>query len=326
MRRFGKLLGRSICVFTLAIAGLVVFGPYEDISIIPSVRDPQIGEDVEMYFTAREARFADLTPGVEKRVVWAGEKGQPSPLVIVYVHGFSATSEEIRPVPDLVAERLGANLVYTRLQGHGRDGAALDEATVQGWANDVDEALAVARYVGEEIVVIATSTGGTVVAAMSAQSAVMKDVKGLIFVSPNFGINSPLAWLLTWPAARYWVPMVAGAELSFEPRNAAQAKYWTTSYPSTAVLQMAALVAQVRSQNFGDVKLPALFWFSDEDKVVEAAQTRKVASAWGGPVELAVQNLEEGADPNAHVIAGAIMSPNETLDTAAAFVKFITGL
>lgn len=326
MRGFGKFLGRVILLCALLCVGLFLFGPYEEISLTPTLAESDVGADVDAYFAEVEAPFKAMTPGVEKRVVWHRAPGARTPLAIVYVHGFSATSEEIRPVPDQVAEELGANLIYTRLQGHGLDGQALAEAKVQGWTNDVAEALHVARRLADEVVIISTSTGGTMVAGLADQSDVMAQVKGMIFVSPNFGVKSPAAKLLTWPAARYWVPVVAGADRAFEPRNSGHAKYWTTAYPTVAVMQMAELVKQVFAKDFSQVTIPALFWFSDADQVVDPKRTKDLAARWAGPSEVAVQQLQYGSDPSAHVISGDIVSPGENQKSVEGFVNFIRGL
>ncbi|NNF28661.1 MAG: alpha/beta hydrolase, partial [Gemmatimonadetes bacterium] len=85
--------------------------------------------EVDPYLAGREARFEDLTPGTAKSVAWAGAPGARTPFAVLYFHGFSATSMEARPLPERMAERLGANLFRTRLTGHGRPGRALAEAT-----------------------------------------------------------------------------------------------------------------------------------------------------------------------------------------------------
>ncbi len=326
MRTFGRSLGRLLLVVVLCVGAAFVFGPYEQISLTPTVQEAEIGADVDAYFAEQEARFEDITPGTEKRVVWHSERGEKTPVVLVYVHGFSATSEEIRPVPDRVAEALGANLVYTRLQGHGRDGMALAEATVQAWVNDVADAFNVARRVGDEVVVMGTSTGGTLLAALAGNPEVMADVKGMILVAPNFGIKSRLAKPLTWPAARHWVPVVAGADRVFEATSEAHANYWTTAYPTVAAMQMAAMVKAVYEMDHGQARVPALFWFSDGDQVVDAAHTHDVAAGWGADATVLVQQPLPESDPRQHVIAGAIRSPAESEHTISAFVKFFNGL
>ncbi|MFY0618046.1 alpha/beta hydrolase [Shimia sp.] len=326
MRTIGRFLGRLLLIGIFACFALYVFGPYEQISLSPTVTEADVTGDLDAYFAQQEAAFDDLTPGVEKRIVWFESPGVRTELAVVYVHGFSATSEEIRPVPDQVAQALEANLIYTRLEGHGRDGAALDAASVQGWANDVAEAMIVARRAADKVVVISTSTGGTMIAGMVDRPDVMQNVTGLIFVSPNFGINNPLASLLTLPAARQWVPLLAGAERSFEPLSDAQETYWTTRYPSTAVLQMAALVKRVFDKDVSSINIPALFWFSDADQVVDPAKTHDFAQRWGDAATVAVQTLGVDADPSAHVIAGDIVSPDETAKAVDVFVQFINNL
>lgn len=131
-------------------------------------------------------------------------------------------------------------------------------------------------------------------------------------VAPNYQINNPAAPLLTLPAARYWLPLLAGDRRSFEPLNADQQTYWTTEYPSVAVLPMAALVKAVGKADLSAATVPALFMFSDSDQVVTAEATRAAAARWGGAVTLWQPTLTEGDDPSAHVIAGDIASPAQT--------------
>lgn len=186
------------------------------------------------------------------------------------------------------------------------------EATVQDWINDLAEALAAARAVGDKVLVISTSTGGTLLYVAALDAAMIKDVAGAIFVSPNFGLNNPAAPLLTWPAARYWLPPLVGTRRSFEARNDDHARYWTTEYPSVAVLPMAALVKAAVALDPAQAQVPALFWFSDNDRVVDPAVTRRIAARWGGEATIMNPNLGPRDDPNAHVIAGEIMSPGQT--------------
>lgn len=128
------MLFQIITVLSVAVIALWLFGPREKVDLTADFDPRKFGEGVQVYFESVESGFDDITPGVEKRVIWQdGFKEQRTPVSILYVHGFSATSEEIRPVPDRLADALGANLVYTRLTGHGRGGDAMAEATVNDW-------------------------------------------------------------------------------------------------------------------------------------------------------------------------------------------------
>jgi len=323
MRALGKFLGRLLLLLVILAGGLWMFGPYEPAPLTPSIDTSQISGDMDAYFAAREAAFSDITPGIQKQVVWAGDAGAATEFVVLYIHGFSATAQEIRPVPDRVATDLGANLVYTRLAGHGRGSEAMAEGNVQDWINDVAEALAVARQVGEKIIVMSTSTGGTLSAAAAHDPIMAEGVIGMIFVSPNFGINNPAAFLLTWPGARTWLPWIVGPRRSFEPANEGQATYWTTEYASTAVLPTAAVVKAVTALDHSSVTLPALFWFSDADQVVVPAATRQLAAAWGGPVTITNPELGADDDPYAHVIAGDILSPSQNDAAVTGMLEWI---
>lgn len=327
MRRRGRRrVVRVLAVLGAVLVCLWVFGPYEPVDTGVSFDRRVLAGGVDPYLREQEARFDDIRPGNEKRVIWYGLEEVPTDLAIVYLHGFSASSEEIRPVPDGVAEALGANLVFARLRGHGRDGAAMAEATAGDWINDAAEALAIGRKVGREVVVIATSTGGTVAAIAAQDAGLMRDVKGIAFVSPNFGINNPNAPLLTMPAARYWLPLVAGETRSFEPRNEMQALNWTTRYPLVSVLPMAAMVEYAAGLEYGGVTVPALFYYSEEDQVVDASVTAEIEAAWGGPVTRAAPELGPGVDEMAHVIAGDILSPGNTEAATEVILDWIRDL
>ena len=324
MKTLGKFLGRALLVLVLLILGLWLFGPYEKAPLTPTIAS--INPDLDAHFAEVEAAFDDITPGTEKRIIWAGTPGTQTDYAILYVHGFSATSEEIRPVPDRIAEALGANLIYTRLQGHGLSGDALATGTVQGWVNDLAEGLDAAGIAGEKVLILSTSTGGTLVTATAQNTDLMQNVAGLIFVSPNYGLNNPVARLLSWPAARYWLPPLAGARRSFEPRNADHGRYWTTEYPSVAVMPMVALIDAVADMDHSTQTIPALFWFSEADEVVRPDITAEVARAWGAASTMVNPTMGPDDDPQSHVIAGDIMSPGQTEATVQGMLEWIAGL
>lgn len=314
---------RILVALGVAILAVAFVGPRERFGTW-EFDASQIGEDIDAYLAAQEARFDDVVPGVEKRVIWAGEAGGATPVALLYVHGFSATSEEIRPVPDEVARALGANLVYTRLKGHGRGAAALAEPRAADWMADYAEAVGVARKVGQRVIVLATSTGGTLAAIGASDPDLAVDA--LVMVSPNFAVVAGAARILTWPYARIWAPIVAGPERAFRAANADHARYWTTRYPTVALLPMAAAVAEARKLDYAAIQTPALFLFSPQDRVVQPSVTRRVAGVWGGPATLMPVTVGPGDDPLSHVIAGDILSPGMTDQVVETILEWINTL
>jgi alpha-beta hydrolase superfamily lysophospholipase len=322
MRKFLK----PAALLLLAIAAAFVFGPREPLDLQPRFDAAELPDDLDAYLAAREAVVGGITAGAEKHILWAGGRGQMTDWAVVYLHGFSATPEEIRPVPDRVAAALGANLYFTRLAGHGVGPDRFAGPTVNDWMVDVAEALAIGKRIGRRVLVISTSTGGSLAAEAALQPDLAEEMDGIVFISPNFGIASAAATILTWPWVREWGPIVAGAERCFDAQNDLHERYWTTCYPTVALMPMAALAKHAAAADYSGVTLPALFLISPDDKVVSPAATRRVAAGWGGPVTMHELNVGIGDDPYSHVIAGDILSPSMTAPVATAISVWAGGL
>lgn len=271
-------------------------------------------------FIRRKAAFGPIS----RRIIWAGRPNVKTPVAIVYLHGFSASSQEIRPVPDLIAAWRGANLYYARLNGHGLDGASMGTAQVTDWAQDVAEAVAIGRRLGEQVVVIGSSTGGTLAALAARDPKLGPQIDGVVLISPNFGLQNRWAFLARLPLARQWLPLIAGRERCFTPVNDQHRQYWTNCYPISAILPMVALVATANRGSFADATQPLLALWSSDDKVVDPAATLRVLESWGGTVTKLPVTMGPGDDPSAHVIAGDILSPGQTAPVATRINGWIT--
>ncbi len=282
-----------------------------------------LGGELDRLLSAAEGELPRLRPGAEKRIVWADPSAPArTPLAVVYLHGFSASRAELAPVAEEVADGLGANLFETRLAGHGQDAAAMLEGSADAWTADTAEAIALGRRLGERVVLIGTSTGGTLAVLAAADPEMGADLAGVVLVSPNLRVLGRGARLLDWPLARWWLPLVAGRERGFEPVNARHAAGWTWRYPTAAVLPMAELVRRANRVRFEAIGVPALVLFDPGDTVVDARRTLEVAARWGGPVTLHRLALGPGDDPSRHVLAGDALSPARTAEVVAAIVAW----
>ncbi|MEM9794451.1 MAG: alpha/beta fold hydrolase [Pseudomonadota bacterium] len=299
-------------------------GPRERTSGSSAFDASQIGPDIDAYLFRSERGVPDLVRGAQKHVLWADPVAKSkTPLSLVYVHGFSATLEEVRPVPDDIARTLGANLFYTRLKGHGRNGAAMGEARYLDWRDDLIEAVEIGRRIGEKVILIGTSTGGSLITKGLTEAATTADVAGVILLSPNFEVQAQGAALLNWPFARNFVPLVLGEQRFFAPENTEHGKWWTTRYPTRALIPMAATVKVANDLDHSRITTPALFLFSDADQVVRAERTRAVAAAWGGPVSLWPLEAGPNDDRQSHVIAGKILSPDLSSEVVKRILEWV---
>lgn len=318
MRGLASGGGGALLVFAAVFAA----GPRPSVVVDPSPAAVPALPDLEGWLAEREAALPDLRPGAEKAVVWAAS-GTPgrTPLAVVYLHGYSATRREAAPLADSVAAALGANLFYTRLAGHGRTGDALARATAGDWLRDAAEAVAVGRRLGERVVLVGTSTGATLALWAAARLDDADAVAAVVALSPNFGPADPAAGILLWPWGGAVARAVVGPERSWEPANAEQAAWWTTAYPTRALLPMMALVDFVDDEVLADVRVPVLVVYSPGDQVVDVSaierRSRAAAAvtleAWTGPV----------GDPGVHVLAGDVLSPDGTGPLARRIVDFV---
>lgn len=324
MKWFKRVLYLVILVIVVAAAAWM-FGPRVARDTTIRFEAGTIGPDVDAYLATAESRFTDIRDGLQKQVVWAfPESRAKTPFSIVYIHGFSASSGEIRPVPDIVAERFGANVFYTRLAGHGRTGDAMLDGSVNAWVNDVAEAIEIGRRIGDKVIVMATSTGGSLAALAAAQPHLADGVAGLVLVSPNFALKDANAFVLSMPWGGTIAELVVGKERSFETLNEAHAALWTSKYPTRALLPMKAAVDLSRTQRYSAVQIPALFIFDPADEVVDETVTQQIMERWGGPT---AHFTPPGTDdPSHHVIAGDAISPSTTQPTADAVIDWIEGL
>jgi pimeloyl-ACP methyl ester carboxylesterase len=315
----------GLLLLLVLAAAVFLAGPRVPVDTTLSFDPAAIGSDPEAYLQAAEDQVAGIRDGLRKEIVWAYPQSRAkTPLAIVYLHGFSASKGEVRPLMDRVAASLGANLFYARLTGHGQDGPAMATATVNAWLNDAAEALAIGRSIGERVVLVGTSTGGSLAVYAVSRPELSEAVAALVLISPNFALQAGGAGLLTGPWGGLIAELVVGKERGFEPATPLQARLWTTRYPTRAILPMAAMVDLARSVRVEEVGVPALFVYSEADKVVDPAATKEIAARWGGPVRQLIVSRTD--DPSSHVIAGDAFSPSTTASLAADIVAWLSGI
>lgn len=326
MRRIFKGLGLVLLMLALAIGGIAVAFPPDGVDREIAFDPKTLPEDLDAWLAGREGAVPNLRPDAAKEIVWAAAPGTRTPLAVVYIHGFSADREEIRPTPDEVADALGANLFLTRLAGHGRDGAAMAEPTAGDWLEDMAEAMAMGRRLGDRVVLIGTSTGGTLAALAATDPTLSQGLAGVVLVSPNFKVRNPAAFLLDLPLAPTWAPWIAGREAGFTPINDGHAAHWTTAYPSSAFFPMAALLREAKRTDYSAAKVPLLVLSNPDDQVIDPAAIPPVTKQWGAKVTAVEVAPGPNDDPFGHVLAGRILSPGLTDTVVETILNWTQGL
>lgn len=309
----------GVVAVTGVVLVLVISGPRPHVDL--HIRHHTLPSDLDAYLLSEEAAFPDIREGTRKEIIWAYPDHRKTPRSIVYLHGFSATRGETRPLCDTLAARLGANLFYTRLAGHGRTPEALGEATVEAWLDDAMEAYDIGRRIGERVVVVGTSTGGTL-GTWLVEAVGGEGVEALVLISPNFGPADEKARMLTWPWGAELARLIVGPTYRWEPASDAQAHYWTTSYPSRALVTMMALVDLVTAQDLSRIETPTLLVYSAHDPVVSVGAIERQWPRFGARRAHRIR-LEHTAPVASHVLAGDILAPSMTLPLADSILAFL---
>ena len=299
----------SIIAVLSIIAAVFFLGPREPYSGEMSFDVTQLGNDLDAYLAKREGAYNDIREGLHKQIIWAdSDKKQKTDFSIVYIHSFSGSSADIRPVPDLVAKNLGANLFFTRLTGHGRTSHAMAEARPDDWLNDVLEAVTIGEKIGEKVIVVATSMGGSLATLFpGAHPELVKNIAGYVLISPNYEVLDPTAVVLTWPWARHFVPMIIGDMRGQTYENEKINHAWTLPHASQSLVALGKVRKEFTKVDLETIGAPALFIYSPNDQVISAKAIEDAMSKWGGPTDKLV--LEKTGHILDHVIVGDILSP-----------------
>jgi len=316
-----KMLAIILIVASVLVV-LFLAGPRVKVDFQPS--KVVLPEDLDQYLTQSESQYSDIVPGTEKTIIWANDTKSKTPLSIIYFHGYSATRQETVPLSDQLAARLGANLFYTRLSGHGRTGDAMTEPSVNDWFNDALEALEIGKRLGDEVIVIGTSTGGTL-ATWLAEQPDTDEVLAYVMISPNFAPRDSNSEILTLPWAEQFTPILLGQEYSWTPQNDDHARYWTHSYSSTALVTMMTFVKYIRESDLESITKPVLVIYSPNDQVINPKQVELAYSRIGSEVKQ-LNPIEQSGNPENHVLAGDILAPQNTQVVENIIFEFISEL
>lgn len=226
MRKFFSVLG-------LLLLGLIILfavGPSPKQPAL-EVEIPEVSGDLqalETAITAAEKQVAGLKPDNESRIIWSDSIPQKTPYSVVYLHGFNASWAEGEPIHREFAQRYGCNLYIPRLYAHGlSDKDAMLEFNADSLLASASKALAVGKQLGDKVILMSCSTGGTLALLLAAEDP---DIAGIIAYSPNIAIANEAAFLLNGP----WGLQIARAVYEGEYRTYEAPedykKYWATTY------------------------------------------------------------------------------------------------
>ncbi len=250
---------------------------------------PGSPDSLESYVADIES-LHHLRPDNQARIVWADSSRQKTEYAIVYLHGFSASQAEGDPVHRNIAKKFGCNLYLSRLAEHGIDTTEqLVNLTVDELWETARQALEIGSKLGNKVILMGTSTGGTLALMLAA---VYPEVYSIILLSPNIAIFDNNAWLLNNPWGLQVARMVIGSKYVYSSDTRPIYKqYWNYGYRLEAVTQLEEMLETgMKPETFKKVTQPALllYYYKDpihQDSVVKVDAMLKMFEEMGTPAD-----------------------------------------
>jgi esterase/lipase len=309
----------------ILFVGIYFLGPKPDkpvySKIMPAV--PGSSEELERHIADQEAKHK-IKPNNEARIVWYDSSKQKTPYAVVYLHGFSASPIEGDPTHRRFAKAFGCNLYLSRLADHGIDTTeALLQFTADRAWESAKEALAIGKSLGDKIILLSTSTGGTLALKLAAEY--QEDVFALINLSPNIAINDGAAFILNDPWGLQIARMVMGGNYRITDANDEHAKYWNKKYRLESLTQLEELVeTSMSNETFKGVTQPSLtlYYYKNEeeqDPQVKVSAMLTMNEALGTSPDFKVAKAVPAA--GAHVL-GSSMTSKDLESVYAEMEKF----
>jgi hypothetical protein len=116
--------------------------------------------------------------------------------------------------------------------------------------------------------------------------------------------------------------MLVGDMHSWQPHNEKQARYWSTSYPTASAVEMMRLVDLANRKLPDAIPQRLLMFYSLEDAVISPTEALSVFQRTAAPQKTAIEIVDPG-DPSHHVLAGDVLSNENTRRIANNIVAFI---
>jgi len=305
---------RGFAIFFLLLGALYLVGPRVE---TPELNDSPVSVptdlmSLEQWITEKENALGNVRSGNASQIIFNDSVPKKTKFSVLYLHGFTASGREGEPVHRDIAKALGANLYIPRLYGHG-----LEETEPMLGFNNEDfwesgkEALAVAKQLGEKVIVLGTSHGG----ALSLSLATDPDIAALCLFGPNIAVYDPKAKLLSKPWGLQIARLVKGRNYHYMvTSNEEKKNYWTTKARLESLIHMQKFLdVKMRKATFKKVQAPVFLGYyykndSLQDQVVSVPAMLEMYDQLGTPQHL----KQKKAFPEAgdHVLTSYLSTEN----------------
>ncbi|MEZ5082880.1 MAG: hypothetical protein R2750_05465 [Bacteroidales bacterium] len=279
------------------------------------INDGMVSENLmtlEKEINIKEQSISGIKPDNQARIVWADTANKTkTEYSVVYLHGFSASCGEGYPVNLNFANRYGCNMYMARLSEHGiKSENELLNLTPENYLESAKEAIVIGRQLGEKVIIMATSTGGTLSLALASENPW---IHALILYSPNIEVADKQSDIFLKPWGMQIARLMKGKYNEFDDPPEVQ-KYWNVKYRLEAVQSMKVLVEATMIQStFQKINQPLFlgYYYKNENEQDETVSVKRMLEMFG-QVSTSEQYKWKVAFPEAgcHAIPSSIYNKN----------------
>lgn len=319
---------KNICALLLLITSC--FGNY---LIAQKLDSSNFNLPTDVLFLEKQINNNEMaTPGIRKgceaKIVWADStKKVKTQYCFLYIHGFGASRMEADPIHRNLAKKYRANLYLARLAGHGVDlgNSTMANITVNDFIYSAEYALAVAKILGNEVIIISNSFGGALSCWLASEHP---EIKALVLYSPCIRVNDKRAEMIAQPGAVQAIEQKYGAAIvDFKPYNEEYAKYWTTHYHLNGLAAFQIfLFREMIKETFVKIKCPVFlgYWYKNENEKDTVASVPAMMKMFD---ELGSENKQKVAFPDVanHELSTPILS-KDIASVERETEKFLNGI
>lgn len=280
---------------------------------IREINLPSTLTELETNIALTEASVKGIKPDNQARIIWAdSSKKEKTKIAFLYLHGFSASQAEGDPVHKDLSKKYNANLYLSRLSEHGIDkgDSSMIGLKAGEYEASAENALAITKKLGDEVIVIGTSAGGALTLYLASRHP---EIKAIALYSPCVKLFDKTAVILDKPWGLQIARLVSGGpSKKYESESKTHSNYWQLNYRIEALVALQNLVSNtMKPEVFSKVKCPVFlgYYFKNEkeqDNTVSIPAILKMFDELGTPAELK-QKLAF-PEAGAHVIASYIRS------------------
>jgi len=303
---------KYVLLIPLVLILLYFFGPttsFEHFDASPIISKMGL-DQVETFIQKKEMENDSIKPDNEARVLWYDSIGRTEN-VFLYLHGFGASQYEGHPVHENLAKKYGCNLILGRFPDNGVISKhPLLHSTPKKYIEYGKEIIDMASKLGDNLYIISTSTGATVSSYLASED---DRIKGLIMLSPNFGVNKLEFDLLDGPWGKQLLYFNFKDGYREFPANNEVQKYWIHRYRVEALITLDKLVSvTMKPSVFNKIDIPYFIghYYRDEDHKDEIISITKINTFdEATSTDPKLTRLVPFPDANTHVIACDLYNP-----------------